>query len=165
MENGERGLGIHSEKSKDSDIEKILIEVESMLTKPNTCECGIKFEYQGLGVYKCPRCRNIYKNEYAKVRDFVDEHGTNYNMTEIAEITNVPKRLIELFVKDGRFDTVKKQKKCEICRTPITKGHYCNRCALREIKDEMNNDKKKIVGVIRENKDMKGEMHFINRNY
>lgn len=164
MENGaakRSQLQRHDEK----DIEQILIEVEAMLTKPGKCQCGEEYEYKGLGVYKCPGCKNIFKNEYAIVRDFVDEYGTNYSIIEIAEKTNVPKRLIDLFVKDGRFDTVKKQKKCIICHTPIGKGQYCNRCALRQIKGEMDNDRnRRIAGVIRENKDMKGEMHFINRD-
>ena len=97
--------------------------------------------------------------------DFVDEYGTNYNMVEIAERTKVPKRLIDLFVKDGRFDTVKKQKKCRICHSPISKGIYCNRCALRQIKDEMDSDRRRnITGVMKQDQDMKGEMHFINKN-
>lgn len=155
----------HEEQTKEKEVEKLLIEVESLLTKPEKCPCGEDYEYIGLGVYKCPRCKSVFKNEYGRVRDFVDEYGTNYNMVEIAEMTKVPKRLIDLFVKDGRFDTVKKQKKCRICHSPISKGVYCNRCALRQIKDEMDSDRRRnITGVMKQDQDMKGEMHFINKN-
>lgn len=156
-------IGKHKE-SERQNIEKMLIEVESLLTKPDKCLCGEDFEYKGLGVYKCKRCGMEYKNEYGRVRDFVDVNGTSYNMDEIAKMTNVPRKLINLFVRDGRFDTVKKQKRCKVCHNPIEKGEYCNRCALRQIKDGIDNDnRKQFVGVMRDVGDMKGEMHYIHR--
>lgn len=146
-------------------VEKLLIEVDAFLTKPDRCLCGNDYEYVGLGAYRCPRCHSVFKNEYGRVRDFVDEYGTNYNMSEISEMTKVPKKLIDLFVRDGRFDTVKKQKKCRVCHSPISKGQYCNKCALRQIKNEMDSDKRRnITGIVNNTDDMKGEMHFINKN-
>lgn len=156
--------GINKGKSRENDIEKMLLEVESLLAKPDKCLCGEDFEYCGLGIYKCKHCGKEFKNEYGRVRDFVDENGTNYNIEEIAAMTNVPRKLINLFIKDGRFDTVKKQKRCMICRNPIEKGQYCNRCALKQIKDGFDNDnRKKMHGVMRDAGDMKGEMHYINK--
>lgn len=152
------------DKHNDKGIEEILLNVEAFLTKPTLCKCGYTFKYQGLGVYKCEHCGEIFKNEYAKVRDFVDEYGTNYNILEIAEQTGVSKRLIDMFIKDKRFDTVKKQKKCIVCKTPIEKGQYCNRCALIQIQDEMDAEHKKMLSMVVRSGDMKGEMHFIKKD-
>ncbi len=152
-------------RTKDKDIEEVLIDVEVLLTTPEVCQCGGEFEYKGLGDYECKICHGKFQNEYGVVRDFVDEYGTNYNIIEIAERTGVPKRLIDMFIKDQRFKTVKKQRKCRVCRSPIEKGHYCNKCALRQIKEEIESDNKRnIVGSLAKRESMKGEMYFINRD-
>lgn len=143
----------------DSGIEKILIDVKKYLSMPAQCECGGQYIYQGLGNYKCEFCGSIYKNEYAIVRDFVDKYGTNYSIFEIAEMTNVPKRIIDLFVKDGKFIAVPKQRMCIICKEPIESGTYCNRCALRQIQDSFDTKRRPISsGLVQ--KDMRGEMHY-----
>ena len=168
MEENKNQKNISKAQKKDDkkqDIESALLDIATMLTKPGNCSCGEAFSYTGLGTYICKRCRSSFKNEYAKVRDFVDEFGTNYNIYEISKKTGVPKWLIDLFIKDGRFDTVKKQKRCRECKCPIEKGLYCNRCALRQINDEMQNDSRRhMTGSIRTNENMKGEMHYINKS-
>lgn len=146
-----------------NDVEEILLNLEAYLSKPTVCTCGGLFVYKGLGVYICKECNEVFKNEYAKVRDFVDEYGTEYNILEIAEKTGVKKHLIDIFIKQGKFETVKTQKRCRLCREPISKGIYCNKCALRQIQDQMDEEhKKKIIGSIRSG-DMKGQMHFISK--
>jgi hypothetical protein len=154
----------YSEKSNvyASEEEKALLEIKSLLSKPGKCFCGSDYEYVGLGTYKCRFCSAVFKNEYAIVRDFVDEYGTSYSIYEISKKTNVSKRLIDLFVKDGRFETVKKQPRCRNCKTPIDKGMYCNRCALLKIHNEIHEPKRFVSGV-RQNDDMQGEMHYIHK--
>ena len=145
-------------KEKKHKMEKNLIDIEKYLTAPGICECGASYIYYGLGVYKCEGCESEFKNEYAIVRDFVDKYGTNYSIVEIAEMTKVSKAIIDLFIRDGRFITVQKQKLCLICREPIISGTYCNRCALRQINDSFEKkDKKLSSGVL--NSDMGGKMH------
>ncbi len=150
---------------KEKSIEAILVDLESKLLKPDTCECGEQYQYEGLGIYKCGMCGSIFKNEYAIVRDFVDEYGTNYNIQEISERTGVPKRLIDLFVKDGRFLEVKKQKLCKFCKVPIVTGHYCNRCALLQIKEGLERDHppKTLQSSVGLSGNMAGEMHHLRK--
>lgn len=152
------------DKKKEKDVEEVLLKVDEFLSKPGKCKCGEEFEYQGLGVYKCKGCGEIFRNEYAKVRDFVDEHGTLYNIIEIAEQTGVEKRLIDLFIKDKRFDTVKRKKRCIVCKSPIDKGQYCNRCALIQIQNKMDEDHRKLLGSMVRSKEMKGEMHYLKKD-
>lgn len=153
----------HEQKSKENETEEVLLDVEAYLTKPEKCECGEDYVYEGLGKYKCKRCGSEFLNEYGRVREFVDKYGSNYSMFEISEITKVPKRLIDIFIKDGRFETIKRQRKCIICHTPIEKGQYCNKCALLQINDELNKESH-IHGSINVQQDMKGTMHFINKD-
>ena len=80
----------HSDYSQ-GNIEQNLIDVEALLRKPEQCSCGEKFQYTGLGHYQCPRCKSTFRNEYAIVRDFIDEFGSAYSILEIAERTGVPR--------------------------------------------------------------------------
>lgn len=140
-------------------VERTLMEIEHLMTKPGRCECGSEYEYKGLGHYECPRCRRRFLNEYGKVRDFVDEYGSAYSLLEIAEKTGVQKRLIDLFVKDKRFDLVKTKRRCKGCKEPIDKGTYCNKCALLQIKHEIHQGHGNIVGSGAKDADMDGKMH------
>ena len=149
----------HSDYSQ-GNIEQNLIDVEALLRKPEQCSCGEKFQYTGLGHYQCPRCKSTFRNEYAIVRDFIDEFGSAYSILEIAERTGVPKRLIDLFVKDKRFNLVKKQRRCRNCKQPIEKGFYCNKCALLQIHNEMAEDRRRIMGSGTKDADMEGKMHY-----
>ncbi len=151
-----------SKTSKETGIEQKLIDINQYLTCPGECKCGGKYVYHGLGTYECENCGTIFKNEYGIVRDFVDKYGTNYSIFEIAEKTGVPKRIIDLFIKDGKFITVEKQKVCIICHQPIESGVYCNKCALRQIQSSFENNRKKLSSGVRA-QDMKGEMHYGKR--
>lgn len=135
------------------------VDIDKQLKTPEGCECGGSFEYVGLGVYKCSNCGNIFKNEYAIIRDFVDKYGTNYSILEISEMTGIEKRLIDLFIKDGKFVTVEKQRVCIICHQPIPSGIYCNRCALTQISDSMEENRRKNMSSSIRNVDMQGMMH------
>lgn len=141
-------------------LEQGLVDIDKYLKKPGLCECGNNYTYEGLGVYKCEHCGSVFKNEYATVRDFVDKYGTNYSILEIAEMTGVEKKLIDMFVKDGKFDRVEKQRVCIVCHQPIQSGMYCSRCALSQISNSMdeNHRKKMSSGVM--TGDMKGTMHI-----
>lgn len=152
----------HEEKIEEM-LEDTLVDIGSLLTRPGMCSCGDEFEYRGLGCYVCPRCRNTFKNEYAIVRDFVDEYGNAYSILEISERTGVPKKLIDLFVKDNKFEMVKKQRRCRICRVPIEKGYYCSQCALLQIHDQIDSDRRKILGSGTRDADMEGKMHYLLR--
>lgn len=154
----------NNDKSFMSIEEKHLLEIEALLTKPGKCKCGNDFEYEGLGTYRCQRCMDVYKNEYAIIRDFVDEYGTNYSIYEISRMTNVSKRLIDLFIKDGRFEAVKKQPKCRNCKAIIERGMYCNRCALLQIDGEIKRTRH-VSGRIKEDNSMKGEMRYLDKDF
>lgn len=150
-----------NDKKTIDGIEQGLINLDKYLKSPGKCECGNNYTYVGLGEYRCSHCGNVFKNEYAIVREFVDKYGTNYSIMEIAAITGVSKKLIDMFVKDGKFLTVERQRTCIVCRQPIESGVYCKKCALMQIDnslDESRAQRKMMSGTIR-NEDMKGSMH------
>ena len=157
------GNNKYYENDNGKTIEDILINVDAFLSKPGECSCGGNFEYVGLGRYVCPRCRNEFKNEYAIVRDFVDEYGNAYSILEICEKPGVTKNLIDLFVKDKRFDLVRKQRRCRNCRQPIEKGYYCSKCALLQLSNEMNSEIRKILGSGTKDMEMDGKMHYLSK--
>jgi predicted amidophosphoribosyltransferase len=135
---------------------------ELFLSRPGKCECGEEFSYVGLGTYRCEHCGREFKNEYARVRDFVEKHGNNYSILEIAEQTKVSKKVIDMFVEEGKFNTVERVKRCSECGKPIGHGNYCDTCGLRILKTKSVD--KKIQGVLRENMDLKGQMHHFKKD-
>lgn len=148
------------EKKEIKGLEQGLLNIDRYMKAPGVCECGNEYTYVGLGEYKCAHCGKIFKNEYALVREFIDKYGTNYSIMEIAAMTGVNKKLIDMFIKDGRFDPVDKQKMCIICHQPIDSGVYCNRCALLQIDNSMEESRgqrKKMTGTLH-NEDLKGTM-------
>lgn len=158
--NGRNDNGANDKRTIDG-LEQGLINLDKYLKSPGMCECGNSYTYVGLGEYKCSNCGNVFKNEYALVREFVDKYGTNYSIMEIAAMTGVSKKLIDMFIKDGKFLTVERQRVCIICHEPIQSGVYCKKCALMQIDnslDESRANRKKMSGTIR-TEDMKGSMH------
>lgn len=153
----------NKDKYKEHKLEPMLIDVDRYLTSPDECECECEesnFVYKGLGLYVCQGCGMIFKNEYGRVRDCVDEYGTTLSTFEIAEKTNVSRHIIELFIKDGRFVEVEKQRVCRVCKQPIDAGMYCNKCALRQIEDSFEEKvHRKFSSGVRMSGDMTGEMH------
>ena len=148
------------EKNEIEGLEQGLLNLERYMKSPDVCECGNEYTYMGLGEYKCMYCGKTFKNEYALVREFVDKYGANYSILEIASMTGVSKKLIDMFVKEGRFITVEKQKTCIICHQPIDSGVYCKKCALIQIDsslDESRDNRKKMAGTLH-NEDMLGTM-------
>ena len=148
------------EKVNALKAEEGLIDIDKYLSKPGNCSCGQGMKYVGLGIYRCENCGDEFKNEYGIIRDFVDKYGTTYSILEIADLTGVPKRIIDLFIRDGKFAKAAKQRVCCVCHKPIESGMYCNVCALRQIGDAMDNDRKKLSGSLRRNSEMEGIMHY-----
>lgn len=140
-------------------LEQGMIDMEKYLSEPDECSCGGRFTYEGLGRYRCDRCGKIFENEYAIVRNFLDIHGSTYSILEISEMTGVPRKFIDWFVKEGRFIPVEKQRSCIICHQPITAGLYCNRCALREQNEAYEERRKKNLTSGVKNHDMDAVMH------
>lgn len=146
------------------DVQLGLIDVDNYLKKPGLCECGNAYTYQGLGRYQCEHCGNVFLNEYGTVREFVEKYGTNYSILEIAEMTGVSKKLIDMFVRDGKFIEVERQRMCIVCHQPIDSGLYCKRCALQQIGNDMeeNRRNRNIMGSLK-NENMRGTMHHGRR--
>ena len=152
-------------KKEIEGLEQGLLNLDRYMKNPGVCECGNEYTYMGLGEYKCAYCGKTFKNEYALVREFVDKYGTNYSILEIAAMTGVNKKLIDMFIKDGRFITVERQKMCIICHQPIDSGVYCKKCALIQIDsslDESKEQRKNLTGTLH-NEDMKGTMRHGRR--
>ena len=160
------GMEIIMENNKEikkiDGLELGITNLDRYLKTPGICECGNNYTYVGLGEYKCEHCGRVFKNEYAIVREFVDKYGTNYSIIEISEKTGISKKLIDMFVKDGKFTTVDRQRECIICHQPIDSGVYCKRCALLQTDNSLEENRvqrKMMSGTIR-NEDMKGLMRY-----
>lgn len=140
-----------------------LSETTLTLSKPGLClRCRKEYTYAGLGKYICEKCGDVFLDEYGKVREFVDEYGSAYSILDISLKTGVPKKYIDIFIKEGRFDKVNRVRRCKKCGDIIETGDLCRQCMLKELKNASTDDKVKITSMVRQD-NLQGEMHYFDK--
>lgn len=102
--------------------------------KPTYCaKCGAAYTYKSLGVYECPECGFIEKDEYAKVREYIEENGAT-SAVVLSNATGIPIGKINQLLREGRIEIPNESPvfiKCETCNTDIRFGRYCPACAAK----------------------------------
>ena len=97
-----------------------------------TCPvCRSKMEYISLGEYRCTRCRRVERDDYGKVRAYIDEHGPS-GAVEIEKATGVPRETVDALLRKGKLEIVNGPAgylRCEICGEEIRYGRICSKCA------------------------------------
>lgn len=89
------------EKENSSPFEK-----KVNLHKPLSCsKCGGSLKYTGLGEYECSKCGFIERDDYGKVRTYLEVHGES-NMVTVSEDTGVSKKDIQRMLDEDRFTSV-----------------------------------------------------------
>lgn len=101
--------------------------------KPIKCsECGdTDLKYEGLGSYRCMRCRHVMYDDYGKVREYLDSHR-GATVVEVSDATGISKGKIRQMLKDDRIEIAPGSAMfifCEKCGAPIRSGRFCNSCA------------------------------------
>lgn len=101
---------------------------------PKTCSvCGEPLVYKCLGEYRCEACGNIDRDDFGKVRHFLDENGPTPALL-ISEKTGVALSKINQYLRQGRVEIPDGSSvyiKCEVCGKDIRFGRYCPECAVR----------------------------------
>ena len=100
--------------------------------KPINClKCGEAYVYKSLGVYECPKCGYVEKDEYALVREYIEANGAASSVT-ISAATGVPIARINQLLRNGKLEIQMNLLffiKCENCSTDIRFGRFCPACA------------------------------------
>ncbi|MBP5330291.1 MAG: flagellar operon protein YvyF [Lachnospiraceae bacterium] len=129
-----------------------------------TCSrCGRVITYPGFGAVLCRSCRELDEEEFGRVRDYLNEHGTA-NMYEISEATGVTEKTIRRYLLESRLEIPEGSPiyiKCEVCGCDIRSGRYCPDCAGR-LSSELQNAYMSFVGdKPKFSEDKSGKMHFL----
>jgi uncharacterized protein (UPF0212 family) len=88
----------------------------------------------------CPRCEKADEENFAKVREYIEEDPL-CNINELAEATQVPVKRILQYLREGRLEVTKGlagELRCVKCGTVIEKGNFCDICTNKlntEIKE------------------------------
>lgn len=93
--------------------------------------CGERMEYISLGEYRCPACHRVERDDYGKVRAYIDEHGPS-GAPEIEEATGVSREIVDELLRRGKLEIVNGPSgylRCEICGADIRYGKICAKCA------------------------------------
>ena len=93
-------------------------------------DCGIKMIYKHAGIYECPQCGKMDKDDFCKVKTFLDENGPT-PAAIVSQETGVPMITINEFLRLGKVEIPENSEvfiKCEMCGTDIRYGRYCPEC-------------------------------------
>ena len=148
---GDEGLMDSGKYTNDIDWE----------VKPSKCsKCGLMLEYKGNGEYICSGCGNVERDDFGKVRHYIEENGPS-KATDIAAGTGVDISKINRYLKQGKIEIPEgggPYIKCERCGCDIRYGRFCPSCAL-----SMCNDMKVAldVGEVPRQRKNSGKMHFL----
>lgn len=144
-----------------SDFERIMF-TDNLYLCP---KCGAEYEYISMGEYRCPKCGNTDKDDYGKVRDFIEENGPSSALT-IAQGTSVPVLKIKQFLRQGRIeipDGSSSYIKCEKCgEADIRFGRFCPECARELAKGLEGAFKVEDVGEVPKHNNSP-KMHFLDK--
>lgn len=97
----------------------------------NFCMGAVKLVSKG--VYRCIRCGRESYDYYETIRRFLRENGAANAMT-IERNTNVPRKVIDFFLKEEYLEIPKFDKArilCSGCGKPIRLGTLCDICKKR----------------------------------
>ncbi len=102
--------------------------------KPTICSrCGTELRYRSHGEYICDHCGNVERDDFGKVRHFIELNGPTPAIL-ISEGTGVAIDIINRFLRQGRVEIPEGSDmyiKCENCGTDIRFGRYCPACAAK----------------------------------
>ena len=77
------------------------------LHKPVKCsKCEGQLKYIGIGNYECKSCNNIERDDYGKVRHYIENHRET-NVAAVAHATGVHRKDIQRMLDDKKFSVVK----------------------------------------------------------
>jgi len=116
--------------------------------------CGKEVRYRGLGMYNCLACKKVFHDDYGKIREYLDDHGTSL-ATKVSEDVGVTMGAINNLLREGRLEIAPDSKVflfCENCHARINMGHYCDKCApimaeKRAAEQERRAQKAKVFGM------------------
>lgn len=113
--------------------------VEGASKNTRVCRmCGRLFEYRNIGYGLCPPCTEVDNYTFQRVKEYLHEHGTA-TAQEVSAAVDVSETTIYQYLRDGRVEIPENSPiyiKCEMCRTDIRYGRYCQECA-NKLRKEM----------------------------
>jgi len=89
----------------------------------------------------CPDCVKEEETVFERVRAYIKENNA-CTMADVVEATGVSIKKITRYLKEGRIEISKGMEgqgvlDCELCGKEITKGKFCDSCAVK-ISQDMN---------------------------
>jgi flagellar operon protein (TIGR03826 family) len=96
----------------------------------NCARCRKLFQYLS-GPPICPACKQKEEDSFQVVKAYIYDNK-NANMIEVSNATEVPIKLIERFLREGRLIVTEDSPiylKCEKCGKEIKTGRFCQACS------------------------------------
>lgn len=108
---------------------------------PVECDrCGSGLEEIYRGTYRCLNCGHLHYDSYQTIRNYLSIAGPR-TITQVSEVTGVPRKTIEYFLRDERLEIPSKSKVflvCDGCGKAIRTGCLCDSCKDKGVKPGKN---------------------------
>ena len=133
---------------------------------PLTCEeCGKELIRQGLHKMVCPRCGKEYRDDFQKIKDYLDENK-GATIIEIERTLNIDRSVIRECLREGSLETTTKGLNllsCDNCGRGINTGKYCQSCASARGTDIYGSAINKVSSIYSKQTVESGRMRFNSR--
>ncbi|MFV0344533.1 MAG: flagellar protein [Anaerocolumna sp.] len=127
--------------------------------------CKRMFTYLGFGHFYCPACKKIDEEDFAKVKEYIYDHG-NASAMVVSEHTGISLARITQYLREGRLEIPEMSSifiKCEMCSQDIRSGRLCPSCAGKlsgPLRESMNFDDEQVGQVPRKKE---GKMRYFGK--
>ncbi|MGN0316692.1 MAG: hypothetical protein ACI4E1_02040 [Lachnospira sp.] len=106
--------------------------IEIMLDdKPLQCKkCYSRLYYKEEGLYSCIECGRIYQDDFAKIKEYVENHD-NCTPEDVARETIIDIDVVRALLDENTFENLPWEKyflECTKCGCAIKQGRYCQWC-------------------------------------
>jgi len=85
----------------------------------------------------CPACEKEEEESFDAIKQYINDNP-GCTLAELAEATGSSARRITQYIREGRLEISKGMSgeiKCDKCGKPITRGRYCDSCAIQVQRD------------------------------
>ncbi len=110
----------------------------------------------------CPECIKKEEELFDNLKKFMEDNP-GCNMAQIVEGTGISAKRIMRYIREGRLEITKGMQgelTCESCHKPITRGRFCDACAVK-----INNNMTELFKDNKAKQNTGAKMHTTLRNF
>lgn len=95
-------------KEADKINKNPFLDIEDLHAPKECSKCKGKLKYEGIGEFVCLDCGNIERDDYGKVRFYIENHHDN-RLAVVAAATGVSRQSVQRMLDEGKIETTSRK--------------------------------------------------------